>query len=106
MTRVCFCWRMNTDSTPNATRRTATPVCTPPALNSYRQDSDVATDFQAALDTPAGKRKPSPQAKSSDKKENKSASGSPLSEQGEEEEAGDESDSEDEEGGGWGSEEF
>ncbi|CAM9256282.1 unnamed protein product, partial [Scytosiphon promiscuus] len=56
------------------------------------QDSDVATDFQAALDTPAGKRKPSSAAKTPDQTDKRPASGDLHS--SEQEEAGDESDSE------------
>ncbi|CAN0035964.1 unnamed protein product [Ectocarpus sp. 12 AP-2014] len=68
------------------------------------QDSDVATDFQAALDTPAGRRKPGARAKSPDEgPSQKKSRAEPL----EDEEEGDyESDSEEEEEGGWGSDEF
>lgn len=68
----------------------------------HLQDSDVATDFQAALDTPEGRRKPRAAPKSST-----SAKKAPPSRQEEEEEEDDEeSGSESDEGGGWGSDEF
>lgn len=66
------------------------------------QDSDVATDFQAALDTPEGRRKPRATPKSPTL-----AKETPKSGQEEEEEDEDgESGSDSEEGGGWGSDEF
>ncbi|CAM9536189.1 unnamed protein product [Pylaiella littoralis] len=68
------------------------------------QDSDVATDFAPALDTPAGRRKPQAAAKRPTAKAE-----APQEEKEEEEGEGGEgggSEEEDEEGGGWGSDEF
>ena len=60
----------------------------------------MATDFQAALDTPEGRRKPTAAPKSPTSA-NKTQSS--REEEGEEES---DSDSDSEEGGGWGSDEF
>eukprot|EP00752_Nemacystus_decipiens_P005139 g4663.t1 len=65
------------------------------------QDSDVATDFQAALDTPEGRRNPRAAPKSST-----SAKKAPPSRQEEEQDEDEESGSDSEEEGGWGSDEF
>lgn len=71
-----------------------------------QQDSDVATDFHAALDTPAGRRKPGrakpPTAQAPSRVEGGGGEGEDEGRDGGEEEDSDD----EEEKGGWGSDEF